>query len=110
MATQICVTLVEQASEDDKIAAAKSGILPALKAIIDDPPPPPAPAKGPAQDQKTAPEDVPLPESPATATGTELPDDSMPSRTCDDSVSDPSKGPITWENDQLTGACDHRQQ
>lgn len=39
MATQICITLVEQASEDDKIAVANSGILPALKTILDDPPP-----------------------------------------------------------------------
>lgn len=40
MATQICVTLVAQASDDNKIAAAGSGILPALKAILDDPPSP----------------------------------------------------------------------
>lgn len=63
MAAQICVTLVESASEDDKIAAAKSGILPALKAILDDPPPPPPPPT-PLGGPKPLPEDIPLPPSP----------------------------------------------
>lgn len=42
VATKICVSLVETATEERKIAATESGILPELKLILDDPPPRPA--------------------------------------------------------------------
>lgn len=100
MATQICVTLVERASEDDKIAAAKSGILPILKAILDDPPPPPTPTKNSGPEQEKAPEDVPLPESPTTATG-EFPDGLISSLRVDD-----DNGPKSPVNEERARSID----
>lgn len=41
MATKMCVSMVEDASEEKKVAAAESGILHALKLILDNPPSPP---------------------------------------------------------------------
>lgn len=79
VATKICVSLVETASEEKKLAAAESGILPALKIIIDDPPPPPeSPFLGWGE---IAPENVPLPDSPATPHKEGIADDTLATNT-----------------------------
>lgn len=72
VATKICVSLVESASEEKKIAATESGILPALKTIIDDPPPPPPSPKvvGFGPGNEVTPENIPLPDSPSPINNT----------------------------------------
>lgn len=64
VATKICVSLVESSAEEKKLAATESGILPALKLIIDDPPPLPSPIVSDHGLVEIEPELVPLPESP----------------------------------------------
>jgi hypothetical protein len=64
MAAQICVSLVEDASEEDKILISKSGILPALKVIVDEPELVPPEASEVALPDSPEPLDVPLPGSP----------------------------------------------
>lgn len=61
---------MDSASEEKKIAATESGILPALKTIIDNPPPPPVglPGTGLLGAAGAAePENVPLPDSPSSS-------------------------------------------
>lgn len=78
MATKICVSLVESASEEKKIAATESGILPALKLIIDDPPPPPPKLPGFGFGEETDPENIPLPVSPSLSEDTLAADADVP--------------------------------
>lgn len=78
VATKICVSLVESASEEKKIAATESGILPALKLIIDDPPPPPPKLPGFGFGEETDPENIPLPVSPSLSDDTLAADADIP--------------------------------
>lgn len=92
----MCVSLVDQASEKKKIAATDSGILPALKAILDDPPPPKSSGFSPIGEKSTQ-NATSLPNDPTTIILPSTQSVLASSELAEISENDPTKNPAEFE-------------